>query len=46
MQMQEPAPASQAAKADPMADSSIDGPVMEIQANVLPDVYPEEHKKH
>ena len=31
--------------AEPMGDSSADFPVMEIQANVLPDVYPEDDKK-
>ncbi len=31
--------------AEPLGDSSIDIPVMEIQANVLPDVYPEDDKK-
>jgi predicted component of type VI protein secretion system len=31
--------------AEPLGDSSMDMPVLEIQANVLPDVYPEEDKK-
>ena len=48
MQMgaKEVAQLNQSAKAaDPMGDSSVDFPVMEIQANVLPDVYPEDDKK-
>jgi hypothetical protein len=28
-----------------MADSSIDLNIVQVQANVLPDVYPEEEKK-
>src|SRR5579862_6212496 len=31
--------------ADPMGDSSLDMKIMDIQANVLPDVYPEEDGK-
>jgi predicted component of type VI protein secretion system len=31
--------------ADPMGDSSADLPIMDIQANALPDVYPEDDKK-
>lgn len=30
---------------EPLGDSSLDLPIMEIQANVLPDVYPDENKK-
>jgi predicted component of type VI protein secretion system len=30
---------------DPMGESSVDVPIMEIQANALPDVYPEDDKK-
>ncbi len=31
---------------DPNADSDMDMPVLEVQANSLPDVYPENDKKH
>jgi predicted component of type VI protein secretion system len=31
--------------AEPLGDSSVDMQILEIQANVLPDVYPEEEKK-
>ena len=31
--------------ADPQADSSVDMQIVEIQANVLPDVYPDDDKK-
>lgn len=30
---------------EPLGDSSVDMPIVEIQANVLPDVYPDESKK-
>ena len=31
--------------ADPMMDSSLEMPIMQIQANVLPDVYDDEEGK-
>ena len=37
--------AKQNKSADPMGDSSVDMPIMQIQANALPDVYPEEEPK-
>src|SRR5687768_6689529 len=41
MQMEAKDVAQMLKKADePMADSSVEAPVLEIQANVLPDVYP------
>jgi predicted component of type VI protein secretion system len=40
-------PAAKAMPAgDPHADSSVDLPVFEVQANSLPDVYPDDSKKH